>query len=144
MSQTSESTPISFLDLPREIRQKILKQTLNPQSESKRSPSLQPLYPEEYMNSRWHPVKESGRAGKQSAEMCCVEDWMNEKMRIGKWHENLVGVDALIEEDMQLVANDWYEELSNLFGMLRFENVGKNLSRRSSRSRGNGSWGRDD
>lgn len=59
---------------------------------------------------------------------------MREKTRIGKWHENLVSVDVLVEEDMHWVANEWYEELSDLFGMLSFENLGKNLSRRSSRS----------
>lgn len=69
-----------------------------------------------------------------TAEMRCVEDWMKEKTRIGKWHDNLVSVDALVEEDMQWVAHEWYEELSDLFGMLRFENLGKNLSRRLSRS----------
>ncbi|KAE9962680.1 hypothetical protein BLS_010128 [Venturia inaequalis] len=134
MSQPSTSIPISFLDLPREIRQKILKQTFNPELDVRLSPKSQPLYPEENMNCRWNSIRVPGHTEKQAAEMRCVEDWMREKTRIGKWHENLVSVDVLVEEDMHWVANEWYEELSDLFGMLSFENLGKNLSRRSSRS----------
>jgi len=83
------------------------------------------LYPIEEMNSRWNPIKQYDRAKILTAEMQCVEDWVKEKHRIGKWHENLVGVDTLVGEDMQYVADEWYEELSILFGMLRYEILGK-------------------
>jgi hypothetical protein len=63
--------------------------------------------------------------------MRCVEDWVKEKQRIGKWYENLVSVDAVVGEDMHWVADEWYEELSDLFGMLKFENLGKNTARTS-------------
>ncbi|QDS73186.1 hypothetical protein FKW77_002454 [Venturia effusa] len=124
MPSTPQSIPaISFLDLPREIRQKILKQTFNLQLESTpRQPT--PLYSEECMNSRWNPIK----------EMRSVEDWMKVKNRIGKWRDNLASVDALVEEDMQWVANEWYEELSDVFEMLKFENLRTNSSTRPNTS----------
>jgi hypothetical protein len=83
------------------------------------------LYPIEEMNSRWNPIKQYDRAEILIADMQCVEGWMKEKHRIRKWHENLVCVDTLVGEDMQYVADEWYTELSILFGMLRYEILGK-------------------
>lgn len=89
------SIPSSFLDLPREIRQKILKQTFNPQIESGPRPTPQVLlYPEECMNSHWNPIKVPDRAEKLTAEMRCVEDWVetsNRKMERGPGQRGCLG-----------------------------------------------------
>lgn len=58
------------------------------------------------------------------AESRNVENWVKKKQRMEKWYRILVKVDPTVRDDMELVVEGWYEELSVVFQNLGLMTLG--------------------
>ncbi|KAE9984343.1 hypothetical protein EG328_008828 [Venturia inaequalis] len=103
----------SFLDFPREIRQKILTETYKPQTAVSTS----------YVNHLSYLSRKAWRR-ELMAESRNVENWVKKKQRMEKWYLILVKVDPTVRDDMELVVEGWYEELSVVFQNLGLMTLG--------------------